>query len=197
MSGTQTLILAVGGPSDDGLRGVAAVAARVSYAMLCLTISWGVLTRTGWARRVGERKTFRSGHLVLATLTIAFGIVHALGFLFLSDGKFTFGMIAIPIQPEFRYTIAIVGLELMMAIAITASLYRWTSYRRWQYVHRMAYIAFLLLVAHSVLGAMANNHLSILWLAGLTFFIPAITLAILRFVPTRTLVQIGLVEEQA
>lgn len=194
---TSHLILAVGGPSDDGLRGVAAIAARISYAMLCLTISWGVLTRTGWARRVGERKTFRSGHLVLATLTIAFGIVHALGFLFLAEGKFTFAMISVPIQPMFRYTIAIIGLEIMMAIAITASLYRWTSYRRWQYVHRMAYVAFILLVAHSVLGAIANAHLSILWLAGLTFFIPAATLAILRFVPTRTLVQIGLVEEQA
>lgn len=194
---TSHLILAVGGPSDDGLRGVAAISARISYAMLCLTISWGVLTRTGWARRVGERKTFRSGHIVLATLTIAFGVVHAMGFLFLTEGKFTLGQITIPIQPMFRYTIAIVGLEVMIAIAITASLYKWTSYRRWQYVHRMAYIAFLLLVAHSVLGAIANGHLSILWLAGLTFFIPAATLAILRFVPARTLVQIGLVEEQA
>jgi sulfoxide reductase heme-binding subunit YedZ len=84
----------------------------------------------------------------------------------------------------------------MIAIAFTAGLYRWTAYRRWQFVHRLAYVAFLLLAVHSVLGAIANAHLSILWLAGLTFFIPAVTLSILRFVPTRMLVQIGLVEEQ-
>jgi methionine sulfoxide reductase heme-binding subunit len=190
------IILAVGGASDNGLRGVAAISARISYAMLCLTISWGVLTKTNWARRIGERKTFRSMHLVLATLTIAFGIVHAMGFLFLNEGAFTFAMIAVPIQPMFRYTIAITGLELMIAIAVTASLYQWTSYRRWQWVHRTAYIAFPMLVAHSVLGAIMNTHLAILWLAGLTFFIPAATLAILRFVPTGTLVRIGLVEEQ-
>jgi sulfoxide reductase heme-binding subunit YedZ len=193
---THNIILAVGGASDNGLRGVAAVSARISYAMLCLTISWGVLTKTNWVRRVGERKTFRGGHMVLATLTITFGIVHALGFLFLNEGAFSLGDITIPINPMFRYSIAIVGLELMLAIAFTASLYRWTSYRRWQFVHRLAYVAFVLLVAHSVLGAIANAHLSILWLAGLTFFIPAATLSILRFVPTRMLVQIGLVEEQ-
>jgi sulfoxide reductase heme-binding subunit YedZ len=193
---TTNLILAVGGPSDEGLRGVAAVSARISYAMLCLTISWGVLTRTGWARRIGERKTFRAGHMVLATLTIAFGLVHAMGFLFLTEGAFTFGMISVPVQPMFRYSIAIIGLELMIAIAITACMHQWTAYRRWQWVHRTAYFAFPMLVAHSLLGAIANAHLSILWLAGLTFFIPAVTLAILRFVPTRMLVQIGLVEEQ-
>jgi sulfoxide reductase heme-binding subunit YedZ len=190
------IILAVGGASDNGLRGVAAISARVAYAFLCLTISWGVLTRTNWARRLGERKTFRSMHLVLATLTITFGCVHAMGFLFLNEGAFSFVDIASPFNPMFRYAIAIVGLELMIAIAATASLYRWTSYRRWQWVHRTAYVAFPLLVVHSVLGAIANLHLSILWLAGLTFFIPAVTLAILRFVPTRTLVSIGLVEEQ-
>jgi methionine sulfoxide reductase heme-binding subunit len=193
---TSDIILAVGGTSDNGLRGVAAVSARVAYAMLCLTISWGVLTKTGWARRIGERKTFRGGHMVLATLTIAFGVVHAAGFLFLNEGAFKLADITVPINPMFRYSIAIVGLEVMSAIALTAGIYRWTSYRRWQWVHRMAYVAFPLLVVHSLLGAIANAHLSILWLAGLTFFIPAVTLSILRFVPTRMLVQIGLVEEQ-
>lgn len=190
------MILAVGGAADEGLRGVAAVSARVSYSLMCLTICWGVLTRTGWARRLGERKTLRSLHMVLATLTIAFGIVHAMGFLFFQDGKFSLADITIPIGTEFRYAIAIVGLELMIAIALTATMYQWTSYRRWQWVHRLAYLALPLLVVHSLLGAMANSHLSVVWLVGLTLLIPTVTLSILRFVPTRMLVQIGLVEEQ-
>jgi sulfoxide reductase heme-binding subunit YedZ len=188
--------LAVGGTADAGLRSVAAVSARASYALMCLTICWGVLTKTGWARRLGERKTLRGGHMVLATLTITFGIVHAMGFLFLNEGTFTLAQITIPVGTFFRYSIAIIGLELMVAIAFTAGLYRWTSYRRWQWVHRMAYVAFGLLVVHSLLGSIANGHLSIVWLAGLTLLIPTVTLSILRFVPTRMLVQIGLVEEQ-
>jgi methionine sulfoxide reductase heme-binding subunit len=193
---TDITILAVGGAADDGLRGVAAISARAAYALMCLTICWGVLTRTGWARRLGERKTLRSLHMVLATLTITFGIVHAMGFLFLVEGSFTFAQIVLPFGTFFRYAIAILGLELMIAIALTATLYRWTSYRRWQWVHRMAYLALPLLVVHSLLGAIANGHLSVVWLAGLTLLIPTVTLSILRFVPTRMLVQIGLVEEQ-
>jgi sulfoxide reductase heme-binding subunit YedZ len=193
---TDIMILAVGGAADEGLRGVAAVSARVSYSLMCLTICWGVLTKTGWARRLGERKTLRSLHMVLATLTIAFGIVHAMGFLFFQDGRFSLADITIPIGTEFRYAIAIVGLELMIAIALTATMYQWTSYRRWQWVHRSAYLALPLLVVHSLLGAMANSHLSVVWLVGLTLLIPTVTLSILRFVPTRMLVQIGLVEEQ-
>jgi sulfoxide reductase heme-binding subunit YedZ len=193
---TDIINLAVGGTADSGLRGIAAVSARISYALMCLTICWGVLTKTGWARRLGERKTLRGGHMVLATLTITFGIVHAMGFLFLNEGTFTLAQITIPVGTFFRYSIAIIGLELMIAIAFTAGLYRWTSYRRWQWVHRMAYMAFGLLVAHSLLGSIANGHLSILWLMGLTLLIPTVTLSILRFVPTRMLVQIGLVEEQ-
>jgi methionine sulfoxide reductase heme-binding subunit len=195
---TDTVILAVGGTADGGLRGVAAISARAAYAMMCLTICWGILTKTGWARRFGERKTLRAGHMVLATLTITFGIVHAMGFLFLVEGAFSFAQITIPFGEGvfFRYAIAIVGLELMIAIFITAGLHRWTSSRRWQFIHRTAYAALPLLVVHSILGSMANGHLAVLWLAGLTLLIPTVTLAVLRFVPTRMLVQIGLVEEQ-
>ncbi|MCE7006521.1 hypothetical protein LWC34_27365 [Kibdelosporangium philippinense] len=195
---TDTVVLAVGGPRDEGLRGVAAVSARASYALMCLTICWGVLTKTGWARRFGERKTLRAGHMVLATLTITFGCVHAMGFLFLAEGAFTFAQISVPFGDGvfFRYAIAIIGLELMIAIFLTAGLHRWTSSRRWQFVHRTAYAALPLLVVHSILAAAANSHLSVLWLAGLTLLIPAVTLSVLRFVPTTMLVQIGLVEEQ-
>jgi methionine sulfoxide reductase heme-binding subunit len=190
------IILAVGGTADEGLRSVAAISARLSYSLMCLTICWGVLTKTGWARRLGERKTLRSLHMVLATLTITFGMVHAMGFLFLNEGAFTFAQLVLPFGTFFRYAIAIIGLELMIAIALTATMYRWTSYRRWQWVHRMAYLALPLLVVHSLLGAAANGHLSLVWLVGLTLLIPTVTLSILRFVPTRMLVQIGLVEEQ-
>jgi methionine sulfoxide reductase heme-binding subunit len=195
---TQTIVLAVGGPQDAGIRDIAALSARAAYALMCLTVCWGVLTATGWARRLGERKTLRNGHMVLATLTIAFGLVHAMSFLFLKDGAFDLAQLVIPVLPGglLRYSIAIVGLELMIAIALTAGLYRWTSYKRWLWLHRLAYLAFPLLVMHSLLGAIANGHLALLWMAGLTLLIPAMTLAILRFVPTKVLVQVGLVEEE-
>jgi sulfoxide reductase heme-binding subunit YedZ len=184
--------------ADTGVRQIAALSARVAYTLMCLTLCWGVLTATGWVRRLGERKTLRNGHMGLAMLTLAFGVVHAISFLFITSGTFSMTMLMVPMMPgtHFRHTLGIVGLELMIAIAITACMHRWTAYRRWMYLHRTAYIAVAALAVHSVFGAIANGHLAILWLAGITLLVPVVTLSVLRFLPERMLERIGLVEER-
>ncbi|WP_020667085.1 ferric reductase-like transmembrane domain-containing protein [Amycolatopsis nigrescens] len=184
--------------ADLGVRDIAALSARVAYAFMCLTLCWGVLTTTGWARRLGERKTLRGGHLALAAFTLSFAVVHALCFLFLSTDPFDVAKLVIPLLPGTlaRHTAGIVGLELMLAVALTAGLHRWTAYRRWLWLHRLAYPAVGLGVLHSLFGALANGHLSLVWLAGITLLVPAATLGVLRFLPTRTLERIGLVEER-
>jgi sulfoxide reductase heme-binding subunit YedZ len=183
---------------DAGLKSVAQLSARVAYTFMCLTLCWGVLTATGWIRRLGERKALRSGHMSLAMLTLSFAIVHALCFLFLSANPWKISQLLIPLMPGTfaRHTMGIVALELMLAIAITACLHRWTAYRRWLWLHRLAYVAVGLGAVHSFFGAIANGHLSILWLAGITLLVPVVTLTTLRFLPGRVLERIGLVEER-
>ncbi|MEC3976045.1 ferric reductase-like transmembrane domain-containing protein [Amycolatopsis sp. H20-H5] len=184
-------------PADVGVRGIAAFSARLAYAFMCLTLCWGVLTATGWVRSITGRKALRSGHLALATLTLAFGIVHAICFLFLATPLFAPVQLVIPLLPGTlaRHTFGILGLELMLSIALTAGLQRWTSYRRWLWLHRLAYPAVALTALHSLFGAIANGHLALVWLGGITLLIPTLTLAVLRFLPARTLERIGLVEE--
>jgi sulfoxide reductase heme-binding subunit YedZ len=184
--------------TDTSARGITALSARLSYAFMCLTLSWGVLTATGWVRSVTGRKALRSGHMVLATLTLAFGTLHALTFLYLTVNPFSFAYLSIPFMPGTlaRHTFGIVGLELMLAIAFTACIRRWTSYRRWLWLHRLAYPAVALTALHAFFGAVANGNLSVVWLGGITLAVPALTLALLRFLPPRTLERIGLVEEQ-
>ncbi|GAB3493300.1 ferric reductase-like transmembrane domain-containing protein [Amycolatopsis cihanbeyliensis] len=194
----QTLIELAQPAADQGLRYVAAISARLSYAFMCLTLCWGVLTATGWVHRICGRKTMRSGHVALAMLALAFGAIHAIGFLFVTAGTFTVPRLIIPLLPGTlaRHTMGILGLELAVAIAVTAGLVRLMSYRRWLWLHRLAYPAFALLVLHSLFGAIANGRLALLWLGGITLLVPTVTLAVLRFLPVRTLERIGLVEEQ-
>ena len=64
------------------------------------------------------------------------------------------------------------------------------------WLHRLAYPAVALTALHAFFGAVANGHLSVVWLGGITLAVPALTLALLRFLPPRTLERIGLVEEQ-
>ncbi|MTD53974.1 ferric reductase-like transmembrane domain-containing protein [Amycolatopsis pithecellobii] len=183
--------------TDAGLRGVAQMSARIAYVFMCLTLCWGVLTATGWVRNLTGRKALRGGHMVLATLTLAFGVVHAAAFYFLSVGAFSIARLTVPFLPSglARHAFGIIGLELMIAIAITAGMHRFIAYRRWLWLHRLAYLAIPLLAVHSFFGAIANGHLAVLWLAGITLLVPVVTLSVLRFLPSRALERIGLVEE--
>lgn len=184
---------------DDGLRHVAQYSARLSYVFMCLTLCWGVLTATGWIRNITGRKALRGSHLALATLMLAFGTVHALCFLFLSSGALSLAYLTIPFFVPgalVRHELGIVGLELMLAIAITAGLQRFTSYRRWLWLHRTAYVAVGLTALHALFGAIANGNLSVDWLLGGALLVPTVLLSLLRFLPTQTLERMGLLEEQ-
>lgn len=183
--------------NDAGVRGVSALSARLAYAFTCLSLCWGVLTATGWVRNISGRSALRAGHLALAVLALSFGLAHAACFLFLSNGALSPAYLAVPLLPGSlaRHALGIIGLELMLAVALTAAVRRFTSYRRWLWLHRLAYPAVGLIALHSLLGAIANGHLAVLWLGGITLLVPTATLAALRILPIAALERIGLVEE--
>ncbi len=185
-------------PHDAGVRQVAALSARLAYAMMCATLSWGVLVSTGWLHRLSGRQATRNSHMVLATLTLAFGTIHVLAFLFLTDVNFTVLSLFVPLADgTLRHTAGIIGFEAIIAIAVSVAFQRYFRFRRWLLLHRLAYPAVGLLVLHSFFGAIANGHLEVLWLGGITLFTPAAVLTVLRFVPSRMLADAGMVEEDA
>jgi ferredoxin/DMSO/TMAO reductase YedYZ heme-binding membrane subunit len=188
---------------DSGIKKMAQISARLAYVLMCATLSWGVLIATGWAQRLTGREGLKNGHMVLATLAIAFGALHAFAFALLRFDTpefkvFTFIRLIVPMVDGglFRHGLGIIGLELMLAIAITASFRHKVFYRKWLRMHQVAYAAVALTVVHSWLGAIANNNLSILWLGGLTVLVPTATLALARFMPPEMLTRIGMLEPE-
>lgn len=189
--------LAAGIPAHDvGVRQIAALSARLGYVLMCFTLCWGVLTTTGWVQRSTGRAGLRNSHMVLATLTLAFSVIHAASFWFLDEGGFGLVRLTVPLADGGlpRHSLGIIGLELMIVVAVTVGLRRWLTYRRWLRVHQLAYLAVALTVVHSWLGAAANGHLALLRLAGITVLVPTATMAALRFLPARYLVRIGLLD---
>ena len=182
---------------DSGVRQVAALSARLAYALMCLTLVWGIFTATGWVTKLTGRQAVRSSHMIMATFTLAFGGLHAACFLFLTDSDeiFSWANLTIPLVDggQLRWALGIVGLEVMTAITISTGLVKYFVYRRWLRLHQTAYIAVGLTILHSWFGAVANGHLSIVWLGGLTLMIPTVVLAVLRWVPSKTLVGAGLI----
>ncbi|MEU5696602.1 ferredoxin [Actinosynnema sp. NPDC020468] len=192
------LIAQAAGDHDSGVRHVAQISARAAYAFMCATLAWGVLIATGWANKITGRQGLRNSHMVLATLALAFGCLHAFAFTILKLTPFSFLTITVPFVNGglFRHALGIVGLELMLVIAFTAGLRKKVYYRKWLRLHQLAYVAVAVTVAHSWFGAIANGNLATLWLAGLTILIPTATVAAARFLPPHVLVRLGLLEPE-
>ncbi|RZQ62866.1 ferredoxin [Amycolatopsis suaedae] len=163
---------------------------------MCLTLCWGVLTATGWVRRLTGHHALRTGHAMLAVFTLATGFIHAAAFAFLDDPFFTVLKLIVPLADggTVRHALGIAGFELMLAIAVTAGLSRSFKYLSWLRFHQLAYVAVGLTVVHSWIGAMANGHLAVVWIAGITVLAPTVTLAILRWLPPHRLIRIGLLD---
>jgi ferredoxin/DMSO/TMAO reductase YedYZ heme-binding membrane subunit len=177
---------------DVGVREVAALSARLAYVFMCLTLSWGVLTYTGWIKRLTGHQAIRSSHMILATFTIATGFTHAIVFLLLREQGLDLVHIAVPFAGQLRHAMGILGLELMTAILLSTGMRRFIRYSRWLRFHQFAYPAVAMTVIHSWFGAIHNGHLGLLWLGGITVLTPAVTLTLLRFLPPRVLTRAGL-----
>jgi sulfoxide reductase heme-binding subunit YedZ len=157
---------------------------------MCLTICWGVLTATGWVRGLTGRRALRVTHQVLGTFSVVLALTHAVA---LAVGRaLPWYAVVLPVG-ALRHGLGVVGLELMIAVAVTAGLQRSTFYRSWLPLHRLAYVAVWLGAMHAWLGAAANGTVPVLWLAGITVLVPAVTLTLLRFLPPRTLVRLGVI----
>ncbi|HEY0450111.1 ferredoxin [Actinophytocola sp.] len=177
---------------DIGIREVAAFSARSAYVLMCFTLCWGIFTATGWIKRLTGHQAIRSGHMILASLTLATGITHAIVFLLLREQSMSIAGLVVPFTGKLRHTLGILGLEIMVAITLATGLRRFVKYRRWLRFHQLAYPAVAMVVVHSWFGAIANGHLAVLWLGGLTAVTPAVTLTALRFTPPRVLIKAGL-----
>ncbi|MFI7123155.1 ferric reductase-like transmembrane domain-containing protein [Amycolatopsis sp. NPDC049868] len=195
LSSLPEVVLAAGYTSfDNGARTVAAFSARLAYLAMCLTLCWGILTATGWVRRITGHQALRTGHIMLASFTIATAIVHAFAITVLDEQIVVGTQVVVPFLNGYvRHALGIIALDLMVAIAITAGMHRFLRYRNWLRFHQTAYFAIALGVAHSWWGAWANGNIQLVWLGGLTALAPVIALTLVRFLPTVVLVKIGLV----
>ncbi|WP_236594298.1 4Fe-4S domain-containing protein [Saccharothrix sp. 6-C] len=199
MTGLTADVLAVGYTgNDNGVRGVVALSARLSYLSLCLTLCWGVFTATGWVRRFTGHHALRSGHSMLATFTLATAAVHGFGFWFLDEQLVVGSQVVVPFLNGYvRHALGIIAFDLMVAIVVTAGMHRVFRYRNWLRFHQTAYAVFVLAAAHAWWGAWANGNFELVWLAGLTVSAPALALVAVRFVPPGALAKVGLIEGDA
>ncbi|MBP2477459.1 sulfoxide reductase heme-binding subunit YedZ [Crossiella equi] len=190
-------VLLAAAVADEGVAAASALSGRIAYVLMCLTLCWGVFTSSGWVRRATGRQVVRSGHLVLATVTLAFVVSHGLTLLFLREQRFGLLSLVLPVAAgaPFRQVLGALAVELMLVVALSALVRKVIGYRRWLWLHRLAYPAAAIGVLHAVLSALAAGSLQVVGLAGLTALVPVLVLTLLRFLPARVLVAARIIEE--
>ncbi len=195
-------VLAVEGgftPYDSGVRHIATLAGYLSYGLMAMTVCFGILTTTGWARRGIRRQTMLGGHMLLAVLSLTVGLLHGVVYAFQTTVHFTFTMVFIPFvqNGEFEVGLGIIGLELGLAVAISIWLQRALGYRRWHLIHYLAYPAFALSLAHTIAVSPEVRSLGGIGLIVFAAAAAVLLLGVLRTLPATTLVTSRITAKEA
>lgn len=177
-------------PYDQGIRHIATIAGYLSYGLMALTVCFGILTTTGWARRMVTRAGLTSVHMALAVTTLTFGVLHALSYIFQTGEHFTAVNAVVPFAAggEFEVGMGIVGLELAVAVAASIVVQRRLGYRRWHLLHYLAYAAFALSLAHTIATSAEVQSLGLVGIAVFACALACLLMWILRLLPATTAV---------
>lgn len=172
-------------PYDQGIRHIATLAGYFSYGLMALTVCFGILTTTGWARRMVSRHNLSATHMVLAVATLAFGCLHGISYIFQTGTHFGVVNAVIPFVAggETSVGLGIIGLDLGLAVAVSIVFQRWLGYRRWHLVHYLAYGSFGLSVIHTFTASAEVQALGLLGVAVIGCAGACLLLFLLRLLP--------------
>ena len=115
----------------------------------------GLALRTAVLDWLGSNRALRSLHEFTALLWIPLGSLHLLALLLDRTARVTPLDLVVPFRVPYG-TLAIglgtVALELFALVAVTGWLRRRLDPTAWQWIHRLAYVAFGLVFVHALLG---------------------------------------------
>ncbi|WP_137814723.1 ferric reductase-like transmembrane domain-containing protein [Gandjariella thermophila] len=136
---------------DAGVLDLATSAGYLTYGLMALTVCFGMLTTTGWARHAVKRQTLYGAHMMLAIMTLTSGVLHGLSFTFQQTETFTYLTAFVPFLGGGGMDVALgtMALELGIVVAVSVWAQRLLGYRRWHMLHYAAYAAFGLALAHA------------------------------------------------
>jgi methionine sulfoxide reductase heme-binding subunit len=185
-------------PGFVALHRTAAMAGFLAYALMVGTVSWGILTTTHLARRSVRRQTLYGGHMTMAIMTLSFTIIHIAGNIFNPHSSLGVLNAFIPFFPgsSTGISLGVIAIELSMAIAISVWFQQRLGYRNWHLLHWLAYPAYGLMIAHTIISG--SDVRGLLVEVALTVSLLAIVaLFIFRAVPATSLVRTRMAPPEA
>ncbi len=186
---SQTAVLAAAGEAagpDAAIRSEAALAGYLSYGLMAMSVVWGIFLTTGWAKRIVRHQAVYNGHMTLALGTIAFGVIHALSYIFQKKEHFSFVKTFVPFVQggEIEVALGIVGLELMIGAAVAVTLTHALNYRRFRKVHiGGTYVGAALSWVHVLTTSPEARSLGLVGITVAAAALVCIAMGVLRLLP--------------
>jgi sulfoxide reductase heme-binding subunit YedZ len=177
-------------PGVAALHQTAATAGFVAFALMVGTMTFGLLTTTGLARRSVRRQTLYGGHMAMAIATVAFVAVHALANVLRPSPVVTPTQALVPFALGGPAGVAFGTLATELAITLAVSVWaqRRLTYRRWHHLHWLAYPAFALATLHTfVSGSDVHGQLVVTTL--IASVLAVVALLVLRALPPTSIVR--------
>jgi sulfoxide reductase heme-binding subunit YedZ len=141
--------------TDQFLWVLSRVAGLSSYAALAVAMVTGIALRTAVLDWLGSNRALRSLHEYTTVLWIPLAGLHLVSLLLDSTARVGVLDLFIPFHSTYG-TLAIglgaLSLDVLVVVTVTAFLKRRMNKTVWQWLHRLAYLAFALIFFHAVLS---------------------------------------------
>jgi sulfoxide reductase heme-binding subunit YedZ len=140
--------------AQETLHLVAASLGFLSFFLIWLAVLGGLVLRNGWALTWVRHSTLHGIHTTFALLGLTLGVVHAAAQL-AKPGLFRVLDLVVPFtfwRDPIGVGVGVIGLEVMIAVAMSIMFQRALGYSRWRALHSLTYVAFTLLVAHILIS---------------------------------------------
>lgn len=134
---------------------MAATVGFLAFFLLWLTVMWGLFLRNGWALTWVRHATLLATHTTLALLGLCLAAVHAGVQLVKPGNLFRVVDLFVPFtfwRDPIGVGVGVIGLEILVAVALSIGFQRVLGYSRWRGLHALAYVAFTLTVAHILIS---------------------------------------------
>jgi predicted ferric reductase len=134
---------------------LARVAGLSSYAALAIALVTGIALRTAVLDWLGSNRALRALHEYTTVLWIPLAVLHLLSLLLDTTARVGLLDLVIPFHSSYG-TLAIglgaLSVDVLILVTVTGFLKRRLNKSLWQWLHRLAYVAFALIFLHAVLS---------------------------------------------
>lgn len=141
--------------AEQSLHLVATTVGFLSFFLIWLTVLWGLFLRNGWALTWIRHATLLATHTTLALLGLCLATVHAGVQLVKPGNLFRLVDLLVPFtfwRDPIGVGVGVIGLEILVAVALSVVVQRFLGYSRWRALHALTYVAFTLVVAHILIS---------------------------------------------